>query len=229
MIQPRCQSSVNLPRTPRRTTCLFASLGFLGLLAERTPLGVSIIDATVIALGIDRIRPHQQPPPIHILPDHQSKHFLYHMFELEERRDGCKWRPACPVAVSSQSHGHGRPMILIPGYSCPGEIWDEIVAHYQDRYQTHVLTLAGFAGVPRVPSPFLERARSQTRTPPIRQLYRFLFMWPMFRGGRLTFRFGKSRFGRTNAKVLVGQSGELHRGFRSGNGRHADTARPGRI
>jgi hypothetical protein len=87
MIQPRCQSSVNLPRTPSRTTCLFASLGFLGLLAERTPLGVSIIDATVIALGIDRIRPHQHPHPrIYILRDHQSKHFLYHMFELEERR-----------------------------------------------------------------------------------------------------------------------------------------------
>src|SRR5215472_6127113 len=55
--------------------------------------------------------------------------------------------------------GHGRPMILIPGYSCPGEVWDEIVAHYQDRYQMHVLTLAGFAGVPRVPGPFLENAR----------------------------------------------------------------------
>jgi hypothetical protein len=55
--------------------------------------------------------------------------------------------------------GHGRPMIRIPGYSCPGEVWDQIVAHYQDRYQTHVLTLAGFAGVPRVPGPFLENAR----------------------------------------------------------------------
>src|SRR5215831_17412826 len=58
------------------------NIRFSGLLAERTPLGVSIIDATVIALGIDRIRPHQQPPPIYILPDHQSKHFLWYVFEL---------------------------------------------------------------------------------------------------------------------------------------------------
>ncbi len=50
-------------------------------------------------------------------------------------------------------------MILIPGLSCPGEVWDSTVARYQDRYQLHVLSLAGFAGVPRVPAPFLDTAR----------------------------------------------------------------------
>jgi pimeloyl-ACP methyl ester carboxylesterase len=55
--------------------------------------------------------------------------------------------------------GHGRPMILIPGLSCPGEVWDGTVARYKDHYQLHVISLAGFAGVPRVPGPFLETAR----------------------------------------------------------------------
>ena len=55
--------------------------------------------------------------------------------------------------------GHGRPMILIPGLSSSGETWDTTVARYQDRFQCHVLTLAGFAGVPRVPAPVLERMR----------------------------------------------------------------------
>jgi len=55
--------------------------------------------------------------------------------------------------------GHGRPMILIPGLSCPGEVWDGTVAHYKDQYELHVLSLAGFAGVPRVPGPFLETVR----------------------------------------------------------------------
>jgi pimeloyl-ACP methyl ester carboxylesterase len=50
-------------------------------------------------------------------------------------------------------------MILIPGPSCPGETWDSTVAHYQDRYQVHVLSLAGFAGLPRVPGPMLENVR----------------------------------------------------------------------
>ncbi len=58
-----------------------------------------------------------------------------------------------------QVTGHGRPVILIPGLSCPGEVWDGTVAHYKDNYQLHVISLAGFAGVPRVPGPFLDTAR----------------------------------------------------------------------
>src|SRR5436305_1731639 len=55
--------------------------------------------------------------------------------------------------------GHAKPMILIPGLSSSGETWDTTVAHYRDRFECHVLTLAGFAGVPRVPAPMLERVR----------------------------------------------------------------------
>jgi pimeloyl-ACP methyl ester carboxylesterase len=58
-----------------------------------------------------------------------------------------------------QVTGQGRPMILIPGLSCPGEVWDGTVAHYKNHYQLHVISLAGFAGLPRVPGPFLETAR----------------------------------------------------------------------
>jgi pimeloyl-ACP methyl ester carboxylesterase len=53
--------------------------------------------------------------------------------------------------------GKGQPMILIPGLSSGGETWDTTVAHYQDRFECHVLTVAGFAGVPRVPAPMLDR------------------------------------------------------------------------
>jgi pimeloyl-ACP methyl ester carboxylesterase len=55
--------------------------------------------------------------------------------------------------------GHGQPMILIPGLSSSGETYDSTVARYKDRYECHVLTLAGFAGVPRVPAPFLDKVR----------------------------------------------------------------------
>jgi pimeloyl-ACP methyl ester carboxylesterase len=55
--------------------------------------------------------------------------------------------------------GHGRPMILIPGLSSSGEVWDSTVARYKDRFECHVLTVAGFAGVPRVPAPVLDRVR----------------------------------------------------------------------
>jgi pimeloyl-ACP methyl ester carboxylesterase len=55
--------------------------------------------------------------------------------------------------------GHGQPMILIPGLSSSGETWDTTVAHYKDRFECHVLTVAGFAGVPRIPAPMLDAVR----------------------------------------------------------------------
>ncbi|TGE14177.1 alpha/beta fold hydrolase [Hymenobacter elongatus] len=42
--------------------------------------------------------------------------------------------------------GKGQPMLLIPGLTCPGAVWDETVAHYQKQYQCHVVSLAGFGG-----------------------------------------------------------------------------------
>jgi N-formylmaleamate deformylase len=56
--------------------------------------------------------------------------------------------------------GHGKPMILIPGLSSSGEVWDTTVERYKDRFECYVLTLAGFAGVPRIPGPMLEKVRA---------------------------------------------------------------------
>src|SRR4051812_25987236 len=51
--------------------------------------------------------------------------------------------------------GAGPPMILIPGLTCDGSVWDQTVNHFKGRYQCHVLSLAGFAGVPPVEGPFI--------------------------------------------------------------------------
>ena len=60
--------------------------------------------------------------------------------------------------------GHGHPMILIPGLSSSGAVWDDTVAHFKDHYECHVLTLAGFAGQPRIEAPFLETVRNDLAT-----------------------------------------------------------------
>lgn len=39
----------------------------------------------------------------------------------------------------------GKDIILIPGLSCSGEVWNQTVAHYSKDYNCHVLTLPGFA------------------------------------------------------------------------------------
>ena len=53
-----------------------------------------------------------------------------------------------PTAFVAKVTGTGRPVILIPGLGCPASVWDETVAHLAPHFQTHALTLAGFAGVP---------------------------------------------------------------------------------
>ena len=41
-------------------------------------------------------------------------------------------------------------MILIPGLTCPGEVWSETVTRYQNKYTLHVISLPGFAGIPAI-------------------------------------------------------------------------------
>ena len=64
-----------------------------------------------------------------------------------------------PTAFTVDVRGTGRPVILIPGLGCPGSVWDETAAHLHA--QAHVLTLAGFAGVPPVQGDMLEAVRTQ--------------------------------------------------------------------
>jgi pimeloyl-ACP methyl ester carboxylesterase len=64
-----------------------------------------------------------------------------------------------PLPFKVKVVGKGRPMILIPGLTCAGEVWDSTVEHYKDKYECHVLTLAGFAGQPPIPAPFLDSVR----------------------------------------------------------------------
>jgi N-formylmaleamate deformylase len=44
--------------------------------------------------------------------------------------------------------GNGKPMILIPGNKGSADTYNEVVAHYKNRYKCYVITLAGFAGQP---------------------------------------------------------------------------------
>jgi pimeloyl-ACP methyl ester carboxylesterase len=44
--------------------------------------------------------------------------------------------------------GKGKPMILIPGNKGAADTYNEVVAHYKNRYKCYVITLAGFAGQP---------------------------------------------------------------------------------
>ena len=66
-----------------------------------------------------------------------------------------------PTAFAIETSGRGRPVIFIPGFACPGSVWDGTVAHLGDEVEAHVITLAGTAGEPPVRSPSLATVRDQ--------------------------------------------------------------------
>lgn len=65
-----------------------------------------------------------------------------------------------PFSVKVSGNPTGQPVILIPGLSSSGDVWNDTVEHFKHRYQCHTVTLAGFAGQPRFgDGPFLESVR----------------------------------------------------------------------
>ncbi len=51
-----------------------------------------------------------------------------------------------PTSFHDAIAGSGRPVIFIPGLGCPGAVFDPLIAHLGGKVESHVLTLAGFAG-----------------------------------------------------------------------------------
>ena len=71
---------------------------------------------------------------------------------------------AAPTAFTADVTGQGRPLVLIPGLASSGEVWQGTVARLccpQAKRQCHVLTLAGFAGVPAIAGDLLAKAEQQ--------------------------------------------------------------------
>lgn len=46
--------------------------------------------------------------------------------------------------------GTGRPVIFIHGYSCSGDVWNDMVDRLSDKFQCHIVYLPGFAGTPGI-------------------------------------------------------------------------------
>ena len=60
-----------------------------------------------------------------------------------------------PKAIDVKVTGKGTPVILIPGLATPGAVWDDTVKHLQPNHSCHVVTIAGFGGLPAVASEHL--------------------------------------------------------------------------
>jgi N-formylmaleamate deformylase len=57
-------------------------------------------------------------------------------------------QPAPAFTVRHEAHAGQQTMILIPGLFSSADVWDGTAKHLAGRFDLHILTLAGFAGVP---------------------------------------------------------------------------------
>lgn len=64
--------------------------------------------------------------------------------------------------VEHRGFSNGPPIVFIPGLASPGAVWDAVSESFDDSYDLHVVSLAGFGGVPAVDpiGPYLELAVS---------------------------------------------------------------------
>ena len=65
-----------------------------------------------------------------------------------------------PEAFGVKVVGEGRPIIFIPGLGCPGDVWNDTAKALADKgFESHILTLSGFAGRPAINAPLSESVR----------------------------------------------------------------------
>jgi len=73
---------------------------------------------------------------------------------------GSEFAAASRFVVERRGVSDGRPVIFIPGLASAGAVWHTAAAGIASDYDLHIITFAGFAGIPAVEpiGPFIERA-----------------------------------------------------------------------
>lgn len=68
-----------------------------------------------------------------------------------------------PTTFVAEVVGAGRPVIFLSGFACSGQVWHGTVEHLAGRAESHVVTLAGVAGVPPVARPSLAGVHAELK------------------------------------------------------------------
>lgn len=55
--------------------------------------------------------------------------------------------------------GKGDPVLLFPGFTCPGEVWKETVDQLSKTHECHIFTFAGFGGVAPIDTPWFSTVK----------------------------------------------------------------------
>lgn len=65
--------------------------------------------------------------------------------------------------ISVKVTGKGKPIILIPGFTVPGDIWNPLAEKLEKNYECHIVTLAGFGGKEPIEFPWLPKVNESLK------------------------------------------------------------------
>ncbi|WP_233098803.1 alpha/beta fold hydrolase [Aureibaculum flavum] len=60
--------------------------------------------------------------------------------------------------------GKGKPIVFIPGFTVPGDIWNPLVKELEKNYECHIVTLAGFGGNEPIEFPWLPKVNEAIKS-----------------------------------------------------------------
>jgi len=60
--------------------------------------------------------------------------------------------------------GQGKNIILIPGLMSNGEVWADVAKYLSKKYRVHVISIAGFAGTPKIKNQSMLRVKQEILT-----------------------------------------------------------------
>lgn len=68
-----------------------------------------------------------------------------------------------PKAIRVEKKGRGATVLFLPGFTSPGSVWNETIRHLPGM-ENHVVSYAGFNGIPPVDTPWYPRLRQELLT-----------------------------------------------------------------
>jgi pimeloyl-ACP methyl ester carboxylesterase len=60
--------------------------------------------------------------------------------------------------------GQGQPVLLFPGFTCTGSVWEDTVVELSKNYECHIFTFAGFGEVAAIEKPWLPKIKEGVNT-----------------------------------------------------------------
>lgn len=65
------------------------------------------------------------------------------------------------TALKVEVVGEGKPILLFPGFTCTGEVWEDVVKELSKNNECHVFTFAGFGEISPIEKPWLPKIKEE--------------------------------------------------------------------